>query len=143
MTQAVSSLHGSCLCKSIEFKIETPTLTCSHCHCDSCRKAHSAAFVTWTSFEESQLSFIKGQDILKKYQSSPNVSRSFCGNCGSPLFYKSTDEGQILYVPTSTLSNAPDVLPTRHVSYEEKVVWLDVDNHLPKYFGKSELIGEK
>lgn len=137
------ALRGKCFCGRIQFEITETEVTCSHCHCESCRRAHSAPFVTWTSFHKDQLLFSQGKDLLKKYQSSENVSRSFCENCGTPLFYESLDENGIIYAPTASFVDLPNLLPNRHVSFEEKVPWLDITDSLPKYHGKMNLMESK
>lgn len=131
---------GRCLCTKIQFEIASPVASASHCHCESCRRAHSAAFVTWSSFAKSQLKFIAGEGLLKKYESSPGVLRSFCSVCGSPLFYEADSEPGAMYVPTAALGTPTDLVATRHVSFEEKVPWLNMHDGLPKYFGKDSLI---
>ncbi len=131
-------LHGRCLCGRVRLEIATPTLTSSHCHCESCRRAHSAPLVTWTSLPRTQLRVAAGRDGLTRFESSPGVYRSFCGRCGSQLLYEGNAEPETIYVPTACLTSAPDLLPTRHVSIEEKIDWLDVADALPKVRGKGE-----
>ncbi len=79
-----------------------------------------------------------GLGALTCFESSPGVFRSFCGRCGSQLLYESDAEPATIYFPTACLASAPDVLPARHVSIEEKVDWLDVADALPKVVGKGE-----
>ncbi len=133
-------IKGSCFCKKIQFKVEIPILTCTHCHCESCRRTHNAPFVTWTSFNISQLSFDHGENFLKKFESSKGNFRSFCSHCGTPLFAEMIGDDSIIYLPTSCFISEIDLKPTRHVSFEEKVSWLEVNDQLPKYKGKTELI---
>jgi len=134
-------LEGRCLCRKIQFEIAGPTASSGHCHCESCRRAHSAAFVTWTSFTADGLHYRSGSELVKQYESSPGIFRSFCFNCGTPLFYKAVEEPETMYVPTAALTTLPDYSPTRHVSFEEKVPWLDIKDTLPKYHSKDQLIG--
>jgi hypothetical protein len=133
-------IEGRCLCKKVQFRVTTPTLTCSHCHCESCRRAHSALFVTWTSFNIDQLSFICGKDLLTKFESSKGHFRSFCSSCGTRLLAETAEEYPVVYIPTACFSSEIDLKATCHVSFEEKVDWLEITDPLPKYKSKTELI---
>ena len=57
-------IYGQCHCQKVKFQITPPTEFCSHCHCESCRKTHGAAFVTWTSVPNDQLKNLKGESLL-------------------------------------------------------------------------------
>src|SRR5215470_12750509 len=135
-------LKARCLCKRVEFSIQPPIRTCSHCHCESCRRSHSSAFVTWSSFRKDQLSLLRGVELIRRYESSPGVFRSFCSVCGSPLLYESQSEGEIIYIPTACFESSIGEEPVRHVSVEEKVPWLFIGDGLPQYHGKDKLVSK-
>lgn len=128
-------IPGSCLCGASRFQLIPPTEFCSHCHCRSCRKSHGAAFVTWTSVPEEQLQ-VQGAD-LATYKSSRDVTWLFCRNCGSQLFYRSTQAPGRVYVSVASLDGPLDREPDSHVSYEEHVSWLRIADELPRYLGKT------
>ena len=37
-------IKGSCLCGTVQWRLDPPFGEMSHCHCSMCRKAHGAAF---------------------------------------------------------------------------------------------------
>ena len=41
---------GRCHCGGVRFVARFPSRFVAHCHCESCRRAHGAAFVTWAGF---------------------------------------------------------------------------------------------
>ncbi len=71
----MNSVQGHCFCRSVKFEIQFPTEFASHCHCESCRISHGAAFVTWggvdrnpdshVSFEEKVPWFHPGDELPK------------------------------------------------------------------------------
>jgi hypothetical protein len=67
------------------------------------------------------------------YESSPGVTRTFCGRCGSPIAYKSERvPGQIdLYA--GTLTNPAAIEPIFHVHVAEQLPWFEVLDSLPRY----------
>lgn len=131
-------MRGRCLCGSVQYALETSIISCAHCHCESCRRASSAAFVTWTKAPSSQLKVTSGGDRISRYESSPGAYRLFCGTCGSQLFMEYAQESGMVYVTLASLESAPANFPDKHVSYEERIGWLELNDSLPKFHGKSE-----
>lgn len=139
MSDVLSSsdvIRGRCLCGAVRLALVPPTVFVSHCHCESCRRAHAAAFVTWTAVSEAAFTVERGVDALTAYGSSPGVTRSFCGRCGTQLIYRMEGLDRV-YVPVAVLEGI-DQLPDSHVSYEERVAWLAGVETLPCFVGKSE-----
>jgi hypothetical protein len=60
----MNSLHGSCLCKAIEYELDSLDMPISHCHCQTCRKAHAAVFASTAGVMREHFRWTKGQDHL-------------------------------------------------------------------------------
>jgi hypothetical protein len=125
-------LQGRCVCGAIKLTLTPPTDFVSHCHCDSCRRAHAAAFVTWTSVPEVRFQVI---GTPRSFESSNGVVRSFCGTCGTQVLYRAESTPDRVYVPVAVL-DAIDRPPNSHVSYEERATWLGRPEALPCYRAK-------
>ncbi|KAJ8187129.1 hypothetical protein LV157_004782 [Aspergillus fumigatus] len=85
---------GSCLCQKVRYKVTGAPLTTIICHCDSCRKSTGSAFMANSFYLKTQLQVLAGEEVLRVYHdrgtgSGKPLSRSFCSNCGSPLFISS------------------------------------------------------
>ncbi|MEW6279272.1 MAG: GFA family protein [Candidatus Eremiobacterota bacterium] len=130
-------IPGRCLCGEIRFEIEPPTEFCSHCHCQSCRLSHGAGFVTWTSVPEERFRLLHGAP--RAYASSARVSWLFCGNCGSSMFYRSTEAPGRIYLTAANLIGPLDREPDSHVSFEEHVGWIERAGELPRFQGKTSI----
>lgn len=130
-------IKGQCHCKQVKFEITPPTEFCSHCHCESCRKTHGAAFVTWTSVPNKQLKITDGKGLIKKYESSPNIKWMSCGHCFSPLFQTTHTSPDRTYIVVASLIDALDRDPDSHVSFEEHVSWVEIKDGLPQYNAKA------
>ncbi len=61
MTQ---QLHGSCFCKAVHYQLDSLDMPISHCHCDSCRKVHAAAFVATAGVMREHFRWTQGQEWL-------------------------------------------------------------------------------
>jgi hypothetical protein len=121
----------------VAYELDPPIASATHCHCESCRRAHSAAFVTWARVGAAQLRVTGGVEHVARYTSSPGAHRSFCGTCGSQLFMRYDAEPAEVYVTLGSLTTPPDRAPERHVSFEERVAWFPFRDDLPKHRAKS------
>src|SRR5829696_5160513 len=78
-------LRGSCLCGRIRFEVRAPIGRIVHCHCSMCRKAHGAAFGSYANVKNEDFALTAGEDDIAGYESSSEVTRTFCRHCGSTL----------------------------------------------------------
>ncbi len=128
-------IRGACMCGAVRFELTPPTSFFSHCHCESCRRSHSAAFVSWTGVPDEQFRWLSGEDTLRGYQSSNHATRSFCSICGTHLCYVSTDWPGKVYVPVAVLRDPMDRKPEDHIHATEAVSWCRLGDDLPRYAG--------
>lgn len=129
--------EGSCLCGAIRFRVPLPPLWVAHCHCSMCRRAQGAAFVTWFGVTGERFAFIGSGDRLRIHRSSPEATRSFCGRCGTPLFFESSRWPGELHVTLASLDPrvAATLVPQAHVYWSDRVPWCAVHDELPKKSG--------
>ncbi|MEZ4742946.1 MAG: GFA family protein [Bdellovibrionota bacterium] len=132
-----SNLKGHCFCNSITYEITPPTKIFSHCHCESCRRSHGSAFVSWTSVESKYFKITSGEELISNYESSPGIIWQFCKKCGNSLFQKTRHSPDMTYIVVASLIDAIDREPQGHVSFAEKVTWLDINDNLPKFKEKA------
>jgi hypothetical protein len=124
-------LEGGCLCGAIRYKVTGPALDAGSCHCRSCRKASSAPELPYAQFALSQFEITCGWPA--HYHSSPEVTRSFCRHCGSPLTYRHAGRPDRLDIMTCSLDD-PDALPPGyHVWTSHKPRWAVIDDRLPAF----------
>ncbi len=133
----MEKIRGRCLCRSVQYELTLPIDSAAHCHCESCRRAHSSAFVSWGRVSTDKFRILRGDGFLAQYESSPGAVRMFCRNCGSPTLMKYDCENSCVYFPLATLDDPSMAAPDRHFSYEERVTWISSQDCLPKYRGKT------
>jgi hypothetical protein len=123
--------EGGCLCGAVRYRIVGDVAGSMICHCQSCRRLTAAPVVAWLTVAASDFHVTKGTP--KQFRSSPPVLRSFCGRCGTHLFY--THEGDVSHVEVSTCSlDVPDAFPPTHHSWlSHDVAWLRFGDDLPSY----------
>jgi hypothetical protein len=121
---------GKCLCGAIRYQLLGEPEAVALCHCSDCRRSAGAPMVAWAMFPEAALVLTKGHP--KTINSSGTAMRSFCGDCGSGLFYRNAVVlPELVDVQTSTLDD-PDVLPpTLQVQVAERLTWMKHVHELP------------
>jgi hypothetical protein len=108
----------------VRFTADFPTRFVAHCHCQSCRRAHGAAFVTWAGFESGQVRVTRGVDDIATHESSPETYRRFCQRCGTKMFFESSKWPGETHVVLAAFDEPVDRAPAGHSFYEEHVAWL-------------------
>ncbi len=133
---ATSETHGGrCLCAALRFEARGKPLWIAHCHCESCRRNTGSAFATFVGFAAEGFTFVAGAP--ETYASSPGVTRSFCGRCGTPLTYRAERYPGEVHVYVCTLDRPQDFVPRAHVHTGEQLPWLHLDDGLPRYLTTS------
>jgi hypothetical protein len=119
--QDMHRAEGGCLCKSVRYQVTDAPLSSIICHCNSCRKASGAPSVGWLTFNVGNFELLAGE--LRSFQSSPGVTRTFCGVCGSPITYENDRDPGTIDVTTVSLDNPDRFPPVREVWVEHKLAW--------------------
>ena len=119
-------MKGSCLCGAIAFEAAPPAtgLRIGFCSCPSCRKAHAAPFNAYASVPRIGFRWLRGQEQVHNYASSPGKQRHFCGRCGSQLISERVGTDYVL-LRVALLDEDPGVPPVEHIFRRYEVPWCD------------------
>jgi hypothetical protein len=129
--QEGKTLEGGCLCGAIRYRIDGPPRRTTHCHCLHCRGSSGAAFVTWVECQSSDFTLLSGSPC--RYESRPQVTRQFCGRCGTPLTYQRAYEPEEIDVTACSLDNPEAVLPADHLWCDRMLPWVKISDGLPRH----------
>ena len=127
------TLHGSCLCGQITYRITGPLQGPLNCHCSMCRKAQGSAFRTRAAVRSAEFEWLSGRDLLTRYQSSPGEYRSFCSVCGATMVTFFDNDPNWLGFAFGTLDDDPGVKPECHIFVGSKAPWHEITDDLPQY----------
>jgi hypothetical protein len=116
---------GGCQCGAIRFRV-TELGRASLCHCRMCQKAFGSIGgllvttkgVTWT------------RGALAHFQSSNNVRRGFCRDCGTPLTF---EYKTYLNIAIAAFDHASDITPVIQMERAARLPWFDTLNDLPPH----------
>ena len=123
---------GRCLCGEVEYELAGDLPPLVNCHCQYCRRAHGAAFVTLAWVPRSALQFTAGENSVTRYPVGESY-RCFCRACGSRLFNGPASETGFISLIVSTLDDDSHSGPVLHLNVESKANWHAVTDELPQY----------
>ncbi len=124
-------MKGSCLCGAIEYEIDSIDMPVAHCHCRTCQKAHAAPFASTAGVMREHFRWLKGEDKLSAFESSPGKLRHFCSVCGSHLVAERVSQPNVI-VRIATLDENPNMTPQMHIWTSQDLPWLGYEN-IPAY----------
>jgi hypothetical protein len=124
---------GHCLCGAIQYEYDGEPTLVVHCHCESCRRQTASPVATFVIVPKAALRFTRGQP--KEFASSPGVYRSFCAECGSPMYYRTERRPDVIDLNLGTMSEPGAITPQCHVHAVEQLPWFEVLDDLPRYPG--------
>ena len=111
---------GGCQCGAVRFRIRGELGRPSICHCRMCQKQFGGFFgplvtakgeTEWTREEPTY------------FQSSINIARGFCKQCGTPLTYKHPGG---LEIAIGAFDDRSDLAPQIQVNFSARLPWVDI-----------------
>jgi len=124
-------MTGGCRCGRIRYEIAGVRLDCTACHCDDCRRASAAPFTVWLSVRSDDFRLVAGTP--RAHASSPEVERTFCADCGTPLTYRHAAFADEIDVAAGSLDRPDDAPPAHHTWTSQKLAWVKIADGLPQH----------
>jgi len=123
-------LSGGCQCGAVRYRVTGEAEHASICHCSDCRKSSGAPMVAWAGYRDEDFAVTQGAP--RTINSSGASMRSFCGDCGTGLYYRNSDylPGQVA-VQSATLDDPEAVAPHEHIQLAERLAWMKTAHELP------------
>ena len=128
---AIHHQEGGCLCGAVRYRVTAEPIARTICHCRSCRLASGAPTVAWAVFRPDDFRFLCGHPV--GFNSSPTVTRTFCGRCGSPLTYQSSQRPEAIDVTTATFDTPNVFPPAKEIWIEHRIAWEQLNEALPRF----------
>ncbi len=123
MTEATKpdgSRAGGCQCGAVRFRIHGKLGRASICHCRMCQKAFGGFFGPLVSAPADGVEWTRGEP--KYFQSSVNIDRGFCENCGTPLTYRTPES---LDIAIGAFDEREDLVPQVQVNHNFRLPWVE------------------
>lgn len=84
-------IRGGCLCGRVRYEYTGDVGPANYCHCSDCRRCTGSAYNIGVRLTAAQFTITSGspKGYTKRGESGGELTRHFCGECGSPLFTSS------------------------------------------------------
>lgn len=122
---------GGCLCGRLRYRASGQPSDETHCHCEICRRASGAAFVSWATFKTVDYAFTKGKPA--RFDSSDIAFRQFCPNCGTQLTFQFHKSPQTIDVTLASLDEPGAITPVDHIWTKRQIPWIKLADGLPRH----------
>lgn len=125
------TITGGCQCGAVRYSLEGEAAHHAICHCGDCRASSGAPMVGWIAFKEKEVS-VTGTPT--RFESSPGVTRDFCGKCGTGLFYRNPELlPGIVDVQSATLDDIVSIAPEAEIMVRDRLPWMSKVGGLPQF----------
>ena len=123
---------GGCHCGAVRYEFDEGERRTALCHCNDCRKSAGAPMVGWTAIPADAFRIVKGEPVT--FNSSGASFRSFCGKCGTGLWFVNEEMlPGIVDIQTATLDDPGAFAPKAHVQIAERIGWMATAHELPTF----------
>ena len=124
---------GSCLCQGIHYELTAELGDFGYCHCTSCRKASGSAHAANAPIDRPNFRILRGQQLIREFESSPGKFRAFCSNCGSPLYVYLAATPTVLRIRLGSLDTPFLKQPQAHTWVSDKAPWEPIGDNIPQF----------
>ena len=126
-------LTGGCMCGNVRYQLMSEPSDCGWCHCRTCQLSSGTPAQAFASVKRGDWVPTSGADRVRTVQSSSFGQRSFCGECGTPLYVTVDHQPETLDFSVVTLDEPEAVPPEFHIFWSSRIGWFDPGDDLPKY----------
>jgi hypothetical protein len=100
---------GGCLCGAIRYEVvRADVMSAHHCYCRDCQRSTGGGVTTFCMVPQASFKLLQGRP--KSYEvtgeSGGTIARSFCPDCGSPVFSHAAVAPGFAFVKAGTLDRS-------------------------------------
>ena len=125
---------GGCLCGAVRFTASEKPDVVVGCHCSQCRR-QTGLYYASADVPVSAVS-ITGEENLRWFQSSDEVRRGFCSQCGSALFWQRLG-GPAISIMAGSFDEPSGLGFGHHIFCADKGDFYEITDGLPQYAGRA------
>lgn len=120
MSERQPWMTGGCQCGAVRYALWAAPTSPSICHCRMCQRAVGGPYIATGAVPNTDFAWTKGAP--KTYASSTKGLRDFCGDCGTPLAFR-TPGASATDIMIATLDDPHRVKPVRQIGMESHLAW--------------------
>jgi hypothetical protein len=126
-------LTGGCGCGGVRFEINQPLVGAAYCHCTRCQRRTGTSASATALLRRGSLRITQGEHLLRDWRPPEGAPKTFCSECGSAVFGRDPESGEIIYVRLGVFDSDPGVrlLYRQYVDYA--AAWEEIpEDGLPR-----------
>ena len=133
-TEPALPLQGGCGCGAVRFEIDAPLVAAAYCHCTRCQRRSGTAAQASARLRPGSLRVLHGEELLGGWNAGSGLEKVFCGSCGSALFAREPDGGEVSIVRLGAIDGDPGVRPSARQFVAYAAPWEAIpDDGLPRF----------
>jgi hypothetical protein len=127
-------LTGACGCGAVRYEIDAPLVSAVYCHCTRCQHRTGSAAAASAYIEPGSLRVLRGEEQVRSWHPAGGWEKLFCGACGSALFTREPDSGEIKSVRLGSFDRDPGIRPSVRQFVAYAAPWEPIpDDGLPRF----------
>jgi len=125
---------GGCACGSIRYKGAKAPIAMINCHCKDCQLSSGAPFASGIVVMTADLE-VAGTPTTYAIRASSGglATRSFCADCGTPLFTQSEANSHFTSIRFPSLDDSSDFKPMLDIYTASAQPWVCLDQAIPHF----------
>ena len=134
MTDHPSPAHtGSCGCGAVTFAVAEPLVAAAYCHCTRCQKRTGTGMQASARVTPGSVTITSGEAELRDWEPG-GLAKTFCVRCGSHVFARDSESGDIKIVRMAAIDGDPLVRPLARQFVAYAAAWEPVpDDEVPHF----------
>ena len=135
MEDEMATRAGGCLCGTIRYECGGEPQFSLLCHCRDCQRQSGAPHIAAVRMPAADFRITRGTPkyYFAKSDSGNEVTRAFCGNCGSALYVQVPTRLDIVGVRVCTLDDPSWFRPEANVFAKSAQPWDCLDPAVPRF----------
>jgi hypothetical protein len=127
-------LSGGCACGSIRYVCSRAPVAMLNCHCLDCQRSSGAPFASGFIVRVSDVAITGTPKAYSVRASSGSLAtRTFCSDCGSPLFTSGAAAPGVISIRFPTLDNPSEFQPMVDIWISSAQPWVCLSQAIPHY----------
>ncbi|WP_081934161.1 GFA family protein [Massilia sp. 9096] len=127
-------ISGRCACGSIRYTSAREPIAMINCHCSDCQLSSGAPFASGIVVMAADLRVSGTPKTYAVTASSGGLAtRSFCADCGTPLFTTSEANPQFTSIRFPSLDDTADFKPMLDIYTANAQQWVCLDPAIPHF----------
>jgi hypothetical protein len=125
---------GGCACGAIRYECSSEPLAMLNCHCRDCQQSSGAPFASGVVVATSAIKVMGApKNHTVRASSGALTTRSFCSDCGSPLFTRGEAMPDFTSIRFTSFDDASDFRPALDIWTSSAAAWVCMNEALPQF----------